>query len=335
MTTVLFRCDGLSMLGHLSRCMALAEALREIGWRAVFRSAQGDAGRALLTAGGFEARAVTDFEPEADARHTAAAAKEIQAAWIVLDGYEFTPAFADRLADTGAKVLVIDDFAAWPRYPAHAVLNCDIGAETLCYPPGPARLLLGPQYFLARLSLRRMRKKPRTYSSVARLCIAFSGDASGERTFTALRAFEHTGSHVRPIVADGPRRGDIERTLALMGRESRLRLIPQDISEDLAWADAVICTGGMIKYEAIFLGVFPLVASNTPAEASDTERWLSLGVGVDLGPLSTFDESTAPRALAALSAAGATRRQDVMQRAQALFTDDPTRAAAQALVDLS
>lgn len=334
---VLFRCDGVGQFGHLTRCIALAEAMREIGWFPTFRSVLDQTGRSLLAAADLEVVPLEYGADADDAGRIAADAAASRAAWIVLDGYGFTPDYAERLARDGVRIAVIDDFAAWPRYPVSAVLNFTLAADTRAYPATSARLLLGPKYFLARTSLRRQRiTLSRTGGGVSRLCVVLSGDVDGAKTAAALAALGPGNLHVRPVIAAGAGNRDrCETALAGMGAESRLRIIPHDLSADLAWADAVLCTGGLIKYEAIFLGAFPLAISNTEGEAGDTAAWLSRGIGDDLGLMSNFDQDRIAQAVRRIVAADPASLRDASRRGQEMFMDDPTLRAAHALSAIS
>lgn len=327
-----FRCDGVGMLGHLSRSIALAEALREIGWTAIFRSALDETGRALLAVAGFRHFPAGLVTAPNDAALTAAAAVQVGASRIVLDSYEFSPEYAEALYRNRATIVAIDDFATWPRYPVDLVLNFTIAAASHPYPAKPPRLLLGPSYFLARASMRRQKTRYRARGAALNLCIALRGDAGGESTAAILDRIPSRDLAVRVLVpADAHARDRIAARLSDLGPESRLRTVPHDLSEDLSWADFTLCTGGMIKYESIFLGAFPLVISNTAGEAGDTAAWKAYGVGADLGLMSDFDAGRAAEAVVDTMRMDSASLWHATHRGQQLFGDDPTLNAARAV----
>ena len=332
--TALFRCDAKAALGHLSRCIALADGLLEQGWTSAFAGAFDQTGQALLASTVLEHLPIAHASgSDEDALQTAAVAAKLDAALIVLDGYVFTPAYAESFRERGIPCAVIDDFAAWEHYPVDIVLNFTIAALNRHYPVGPSRLLLGPKYFPARATMRACRLQPRPpYDGTLRVCVALSGDTKGDKIAAVLRSLAPQKVHLRVLAAPtAVNRSWIEGALREMGAESRLRLIPSDISEDLAWADIVVCTGGMIKYEAIFLGAFPLILSNNAAEADDTRLWHAQGVGLDLGLISDLSEENFARKFADVLCGGLGALRAAAHRGQALFAEDPTLAAVQGL----
>ncbi|MDP7069651.1 MAG: hypothetical protein QF815_03915, partial [Candidatus Peribacteraceae bacterium] len=123
---ILFRADGNSTIGagHIMRCLALAQALKDCGGNPVFLCSD--------LAEGFKERlngvaTVENLKAEAytqdDAVETAATAKNIGAEWIVLDGYNFDDAYVTSLKDSGVQVLRLDDHSHLSSYSADFILN--------------------------------------------------------------------------------------------------------------------------------------------------------------------------------------------------------------------
>ena len=161
---VLLRCDASADMGagHVMRCLALAEALEELGHPCRFAAARlPDALRARLEAARFEVVAL-DAEPGGAEDLTATLAAAAGCAAVVLDGYQFGGEYRAGLAAAGPPVLAFDDLATLPCLHASMVVNAGPAAASMPYgrvAPG-AELLLGPDYAPLRREFRQALADP-------------------------------------------------------------------------------------------------------------------------------------------------------------------------------
>lgn len=337
MSPVLFRCDGTSAtgLGHVSRCLALAEALAEWNARSVFYGVYEDAARTLLR--GCESVRVEEAKELAGGARDSEALRRLargaRFSWLVLDGYGIGTAYLDELSSPDVPLVVIDDYARLKRYRCAAVLNFTVGAPALHYRNGPASLLLGPRYFLARRALRiaRRQTKPRT-GAVRRLLIAMSGADRLHASSAVLAAVLSTGcaAEIRVITGGvGTDDGNLHFLAAQYpGRCVFLDALP-DLAAELAWADACICGGGLTKYECAYLGVPSAVLPRNAGEAQETIAFVKHGAAIDWGLW-----PDAPPQLGSLVGEflhDDCGRERMSRAGMALFPDDPTRNAAEAV----
>lgn len=147
--------------GHVMRCLAVAEALVELG--AAPRFAAVDLPPALtqrLAAAGFTVDALPG--PAAtgtDAQALADLARETGAGAVILDGYHFLEPYRAALATRGQPVMAFDDGPG--TRPLHASLVVNPGAVIDATAYGTANpdaaLLLGPAYAPLRAEFRRAR----------------------------------------------------------------------------------------------------------------------------------------------------------------------------------
>lgn len=89
------------------------------------------------------------------------------------------------------------------------------------------------------------------------------------------------------------RSGEIERIVRGIDSSIAVRVHPNqelsqggsihDISDDFYWADAVVCAGGLTKYEAVSLSIPTAVLNQTDTESADSATFAKEGLVIDLG----------------------------------------------------
>ena len=278
----------------------------------------GPAGRLIDGAG-------TPTEPGTSAEDVVQLVRKRGCSGVVVDAYGFDAVDLEALAPgrTGAALLVVDDFAALADYPDGAlVLNFTSGAEELDYNGRDLVRLLGPEYLLVRRALRRLRARGNSASSPP------------QHVLVAMGAGDPLG--LSADLAEALESGSPEVTVRLAAGWSAAAPDPVDSAADgqlapaFAWADVCVTGGGLTKYEAAYVGVPPLVVSQTDREAADTKRFAHSGLGVDARHGGRLE----PQALG--SALGSYVRDvdlhDRLRRAAtAVFPDDPTARVAETL----
>ena len=334
----LIRCDGNDDvgLGHLSRSIALAEALEDLGGEAILHGHFDTGASSLLDGtavriGRSNARAGT----AGDAAETAELAESLAVDWIVVDGYRFDASFLERLSErnTGRPLVVVDDFGRLEIYPARSrILNFTFGANSTSYRGDDLAVLRGPQYTLVRRAVRRLRvtepekKAPRPGG----ILVAIGGvDRSGVtvRVLEALVEIQTDRAVEVVLRDDSPDREQVGRLLAKLGGSGRLFGRLPDLAKRFGAADACITGGGLTKYEACYLGLACGVVPQSEGEAEDTTKAEALGVVETLSTAlvdGTLPDALRrfldPKRLARLATACAT-----------VFPKDPTLDAATAL----
>lgn len=286
--TWIFHCDATAAtgLGHLSRCLALAEALRRRGGRAVFHGHWAGAAFTLLAASGFDFRGkVTPTGSAEDADALAELAANEDAAGAVADSYALDAAWLAELARRETAVALVDDFAQLGDYSDCAgVLNFTVGAERLVYPRLRSELrLAGPSYFPAREKLVRLRQGVRATMSapLRRILIALGGGDVRGMTLPLYRAVRRLApeAEVRALLPGGPAQA------AAQGLDpADFPAAAPDLAAHYAWADGSVTGGGLTKYECAYLGLPQAIFSQTEAQQEETVRFCAAGGGLDLTP---------------------------------------------------
>ncbi len=161
MAQLLIRADASPEIGtgHVMRCLALAQAWQDKGGQATVAMALAAPSiQARLEAEGLGIKRITAQVGSAeDAAQVIQIARQLQAAWVVIDGYRFTGSYQQALKDAGLGLVCIDDEATAEHYYADVILNQNLHADAGLYAKreGYTRLLLGTRYALLRREFRR------------------------------------------------------------------------------------------------------------------------------------------------------------------------------------
>src|SRR5207248_405865 len=187
-------------LGHLSRCLALAHALRTLGAESRMLIDGDHRTLELAMAAGFEASAVARADdPEA----TLEWCGRLGASALVVDSYGFTTDDVAVYVAAGRPVAVFDDTAN-RELPVDLVINGGAGARALPYRGGPrTRYLLGPSYLALRPEF--AEAAPRTiHDNVQRALVTIGGADPGRLVAPLMRwAITGLGAITLDVVA-GP-----------------------------------------------------------------------------------------------------------------------------------
>lgn len=263
---VVFRVDASPVIGsgHLMRCLALADTLRERGAATLFvtRAAE-QPWRALLRQHGHAVAALPD-DPARDAAKTRAALAGALAPdrpdWLVVDHYGLDSEWEIALRASCGRIFAIDDIGR--KHDCDLLLDQNVLDNPEFYRdqvPAHCRRLLGPNYALLRREFREERARLRHRDgSVRRVLISFGGsDPTGE-TEKAIEGF--LAADLEGITADvvlgtaNSKAAEIQRRF---GTHLRVRLIPhtEHMAALMAEADLGIGASGSSSWERCCLGL--------------------------------------------------------------------------------
>lgn len=286
-------------IGHLMRCLALAQAWKDAGGRVIFITAcQNEGLLQRLQEENFDIHLLAHPYPDdGDWDYT----KDIVAthlnAWVVLDGYHFDEVYQQWVKEAGHRFLVIDDMAHLKHYYADIVLNQNLDAEQLQYSCEPyTSLLLGTRYVLLRREFLAWKDWQRKIPKVARrMLVTLGGGDPQNYTLKVIQALQRVNVPDLAIkVVIGASNPHTE-VLEAAARQSRIpiRLIrnAQNMPELMAWADVAIPGFGVTCWELAYMGLPTLVvvlASNQEVNARALEgSGIALSFNLKSDPVST------------------------------------------------
>jgi|CXWL01.1.fsa_nt_gi UDP-2,4-diacetamido-2,4,6-trideoxy-beta-L-altropyranose hydrolase len=285
---VVFRADASNRMGigHLMRCLTLAEALRNRGVETGFisRAHLGNLVELLQR----QAMPVTVLPPPPqstgvtseeyatwlgvtqaeDAEQTIQALHGDRPDWLVVDHYGLDADWEQRLRPHTAQLMVIDDLAN-PCHDCDLLLNQNYSAggenRYKDLVPENCRLLLGPRYALLRPEYEAYRRTLRLRDGeVRRVLVFFGGSDPHNMTKLALEAlsvpeFQHLEVDVI-VGANNTHRAALEKQ-ALARPLTNLYGSRPHLADLMAHADLAIGAGGGTTWERMSLGLPSLVVS--------------------------------------------------------------------------
>ena len=256
---VVFRADGNTHigLGHLTRCLALAEMLQpHFACRFIVRNLDQTL-QEKFPASGFDHVLVPTGLPllaEAGWLREQFAADTI----LVLDGYEFTDAYRRELKRHLHALVCLDDLASQHSW-CDVIINAAGGISPAAYTPEPgATLCLGPAYALLRQPFREAAQRPAHDPNTRRIFLNMGGADPHNQTLAALKQLrQHFPEHQIAVVTGGayPHQQALSDYTTHQPLVSRHHNLPAAaMAELLAGCGVFVCPPSGMAYECCAFG---------------------------------------------------------------------------------
>lgn len=253
------RADGNEKIamGHIMRCLTIAEALGRLGENVLFITAdEGPVG--FIEARGFAVRVLhTRYDDmEAELPKIAEILEEEEKPKILVDSYLVTPRYLEGLRRYGKVILMDDEKRA--VYPCDGLVNYSIYGKTLGYEkdyPEAVRLFLGPEYMPLREEFRECSYEIKNEVKDI-LFTTGGGDGSHAALRMAERLLQKDKTRIWHIVC-GPYHPDTEALKRLAAAHPFLRIHKNvtQMSELMRTCDIAVSAAGSTLYELSSIGV--------------------------------------------------------------------------------
>ncbi|MEQ1748220.1 MAG: UDP-2,4-diacetamido-2,4,6-trideoxy-beta-L-altropyranose hydrolase [Prosthecobacter sp.] len=269
--TLCIRADADSRMGigHVMRCIALAQAWQCAGGEVSFVTAADSP--ALLDRLALEGIKVTLLQAapgsSADACELAHHAACNNATWVVLDGYHFGPEYRAIIKKADLKLIVIDDLADSDLSQADAILNQNHYATAELYKGlagKTARLLVGVKYTLLRHEFTELRRLPSRAAlpEIKTLLITLGGADAPNVTQRIMELLTSNPMQIKMHVviivgATNPHLNKLQAALPDLQKQHNavLSINPPNMAELMRDADLAISASGSSTWELACLGV--------------------------------------------------------------------------------
>ena len=291
--TVLFRCNASPTIGygHLTRCRALAQALRRQGETCVM------IGPVAADARPEDQDIFSDWVPvpdwpsaAEDATRLVDLARRFDAGWAVLDDYRVDETYQLTLRAAGLGWLQFDGTARKPLW-ADLIVNANLAAHpdeyaNVLHNP-ETRLLLGPRCAVLRQEFANVEPRD-SKRPVKRILVTFGGgNDRGAIKFVLSTLLPRTPSTVDFLVISGPRNpynSSLVQWVETYGQgRVRLHIDPPQSSTLFASCDIAIMAGGTSTFEAACCGLPMILISIADNQTRNSETWQQFGAAIYLG----------------------------------------------------
>jgi UDP-2,4-diacetamido-2,4,6-trideoxy-beta-L-altropyranose hydrolase len=265
---IVFRADANAQIGvgHVMRCLAVAEALKARGavCRFASRALPTNVARRLADAGIERTHLPEDVPPLVDAAATLAATEP--GSWVVVDGYGFDAAYQRALKSCGNPLLAFHDGQTMDAFPADIVVNPNMEADAAAYRSTNAFLALGLRY----LPLRKPFWQGRTplRNGKPRILVTLGGADPDNLTGAMAHALAPLGDRAEVMVLVGP--ANPHRASLEAGLPSGVTLLfdVDDMAALLSSATIVIAAAGVTLWEAMASGACVLGVYRDPLQSA-------------------------------------------------------------------
>jgi UDP-2,4-diacetamido-2,4,6-trideoxy-beta-L-altropyranose hydrolase len=298
---VVIRADASARMGtgHVMRCLALGQAWKRAGGRAVFALATKEpAIESRLSADGFDVRFIAaDPGSDEDAFLTCDLALSESANFVIADGYHFGSRYQALIKKGGRGLLFMDDYGHADRYFADIVLNQNIYASQDLYMAREpyTRLLLGSPYVLLRKEFWPWRGWRREIPLMARKVLITLGGSDPDnvtlKTVKALQHLEIDGLEVVVVIGGSNTHcNDIKAELENCSVPILLVQNASNMPALMAWADVAVSSASTTSWELAFMGLPALVLILADNQIRVAEKLAKVGAAVNLGWYSSISE---------------------------------------------
>lgn len=291
--------------GHVMRMLALAQAWQRRGGQVHLNSRSLPATLASrlaaesITLHSFPAssQAADDFPAssqaadDSDQQLTIAVAHQIGAAWVVADGYSFSPEFQVAIRTSSLKLAMVTDFDYCRQWSADVILNQNPHASREPYACAVAECqrLFGTRYALLRNEFLQVRDDSAEPAERRhrRLLITLGGSDADNVTgkiLDLLGDVETQPLDVRVLVGPANPHHDLLRAIG-DGSSHRVEILTsvRDMPAQYLWADAAITAGGSSCWEWMYFGlpaaIIVIAANQQPIYDELVHQKIAMGLG--------------------------------------------------------
>jgi spore coat polysaccharide biosynthesis predicted glycosyltransferase SpsG len=290
--SMLFRCDASPEigLGHVVRCLALADELRRNhGVTVGFAMRDSALGSEIVKRQGYTVLQAPDSDGE-DFDHETwlnDCMRQTEAQVLFVDVRDDLPRAAlDALAGRGAIIAVLEDLSE-RRWAANLAF----------YPPVPqvrmadwsgfrGRLCVGWEWVILRSQFAEFFPPRRNSTNSLSMLIAMGGSDPAGLTLKAVRAVDRLDEDFESVIILGAAFCHRQSLQSLLGNARRRFTVREDVSEmsaAMAEANLAICSFGMTAYEFAAMGVPTVYACLSEDHEKSASALVAAGMGISVG----------------------------------------------------
>lgn len=285
-----FRADATPEIGtgHVMRCLAMANAVRERGYPTCFVSTIQDLVlQSRIENAGHELLLLVD--PRED-NGWLDDLSQGDTNWLILDGYSFKESDRAEIKSRGFRLLVVDDMNASGFYECDIVLNQNFFGAGLSYSCAEkTQVLLGPDYALLREEFGRVNPR-RAINTKSRVLVSLGGadpEGVGLIILDAFKRIEEMHLEILYLLGSSNVHADRIETevekVRRVGHEVSVLSFTNDMPAAMAWADIGVIAAGSTSLEVAYMGLPCLVLTLAENQVEVARSMAEAGIGESLG----------------------------------------------------
>ncbi|MFC1904273.1 UDP-2,4-diacetamido-2,4,6-trideoxy-beta-L-altropyranose hydrolase [Chloroflexota bacterium] len=303
----LIRADGSVHLGlgHIMRCLALAQGLEKIGVSSVFTIRDYEPKVAeLIRRCNFEVELIPrGCDLKEDLLLTLELVSQYQVKLIIADlcnndtlaNIDEFSQYLQGLKDGGRFLLTLDDLKAIP-FPGDILINPNYGAENWDHGFGSnTKYLLGPAYFIFRQEFIEAARVEREIKTDAKnVLIAIGGSDPFDLTGKVVRVLSKLTLNLHIVLGidyTESKERELDETLKHCQGNYKLVRVADNLTELMLWADLAITGGGLTKYETAVTGTPSIIIPQVDYLAELVREFEREGTALNLGLADSVGES--------------------------------------------
>ena len=318
--TVPFRTDGNAEIGmgHIMRCLALAQGMEKTGSRATFIVRDYDSRVIdIIRRYGYSIETIpVDSSWNEDLKLTLEYSDRCRSTLLITDlGNAVNMAKPDGyrqylrgLRDSGKYLVALDDLGK-VSLPADIVINPHCGVKEADYNNrNDTRFLLGSDYFIFRPEFIAAARVKREIKSGARnVLVAVGGsdprDITGRVVVSLVKSNKTHGLNLRIVIGmDGTESKRKKLEAILKNYPGRYELIQgsDDMARLMLWSDLTVTGGGLTKYEVAATGTPCIIIPQYDYLLGPAEEFEKTGAALNLGSVDIITDETIAGMVASL-----------------------------------
>jgi UDP-2,4-diacetamido-2,4,6-trideoxy-beta-L-altropyranose hydrolase len=275
--------------GHVMRSSALASAFLKLGGQATMACDRIPATlRQRLEKLGIAVQTISPTSQMDDAIQTRQIAEDLEADWIVVDGYDFDDEYQQILKLSLAHLMVVDDYGHSTHRLADLILNQNVYAQAADYAIHPDQVICGAKFALMRSEFSAVQPDSRIPKHAKRILLTFGGADEGDFTSRCLKAIADIKGcedfFVETVVGNcNPHHQRLKRLIKDLPFNTILHRNVDRMTNLFSRCDMAITAGGSTCYELARCGVPTLVVSTAENQRAVAESFSERGAMAWLG----------------------------------------------------
>lgn len=291
---IIFRLDATKQIGigHMMRCMALAEEFLKRGCKCYFFS---DITSNKLLYQLKKRKIIVHkinkiIRQDKELKNLISFSKKKEIDWIISDNYEMDSKCTQIIKENGLKLLSIDDIAQ-AFYFSDIVVNQNINANILKIKgTKDTKFLLGTKYVMLRDELIKIKMK--NYNdSVQNILITLGGTDKDNLNLKIIKNINDIYNEVRLVVVSGPYNSHYDILKKFSKNNSRkidIIKTPSSMLDIYLESDIAISAGGSSCYELAYFGIPNIIITIADNQINIAKELDKKNVSIYLGKKEDF-----------------------------------------------